>query len=751
MPNRGKRGSGRGNGGRGGRGRGGGGGRGRGRSIGGGGRGRNRELIPSAIGYVYKPRSNVDEEEDFRIYGQFSSDETDSEPESKSTKKKASPVKKDRLGFVSESRPSFGSNYDDHYDDAMDRPGLGMSSTAASNSKAEQFAEGKSKYYKKVLFTKSSSCLNSPKPNEKVLIKRADEIQTPVPETIEDSFSKLTMADFMNLPTDEKEIAKQYLLNFLQSDSGTSSKNKSPVESDVEIVAQSVIPIKSNGKTKCVAKITTADVGSAADDNTHDDKEFADKDVPVTKDTLITRDVPVNENTVTKDTMLVEAGIKPDTKEITPIEAIDFVDLKATTKVEIQTEQDSGSENSSEYEDDDEEEDNLSEETDDEDIEYLYEESDSDDDLIEEDMLIMNDYIENIELEDGEDLNDLLAWSAMQDDNLEIELQSSDDDGEDVYDYASLDKVSTERELNEFEEDEAAFLKPAKKQNEIEKKAFKKTSYKSNIDDTVVDPEIFGQTLKAALADVPPGLRPGMRRWYEKQQRKEDRLKKKEDIKARKRETKRKNKNKGKDEPEEGFETQMARIDDRIREFINDDSITSFQFSPMQTNVRRQLHVLAAAYNLKSKSSGGGGSRSTIVTKTTTTRIPTDRRYISRFLSDIQTNIDEQNRIIGKNRSKGVPQKAKKKYINMKTKKDNSYNAPSSNPKDRRGDSQFPAGPSHGTIVAHNAAPIAETNVGHRMLAAMGWKQGEALGSKNEGIVAPIEAIIRKKGRGLGS
>lgn len=31
------------------------------------------------------------------------------------------------------------------------------------------------------------------------------------------------------------------------------------------------------------------------------------------------------------------------------------------------------------------------------------------------------------------------------------------------------------------------------------------------------------------------------------------------------------------------------------------------------------------------------------------------------------------------------------------------------------------------------------------------WKQGEALGSKNEGIVAPIEAIIRKKGRGLGS
>jgi hypothetical protein len=135
----------------------------------------------------------------------------------------------------------------------------------------------------------------------------------------------------------------------------------------------------------------------------------------------------------------------------------------------------------------------------------------------------------------------------------------------------------------------------------------------------------------------------------------------------------------------------------------------------MKTNVRRQLHVLAAAYNLKSKSAGTGGSRSTIVTKTTTTYIPNDRRYISRFLTDIQTNMDEQNRIIGKSRSKGIPLKGKKKVINKK--KDNRSNT---TPKEKRGDSQFPTGPTHGTIVAHDAAPIGETNVGHRMLAAMG-------------------------------
>lgn len=81
MPGRGKRGNGRG------RGRGGAGARGRGRgriNIGGGGRGRNRELMPSAIGYVYRPRSNVDEfNDDFRIYGQFSSDEDDSETDAR--------------------------------------------------------------------------------------------------------------------------------------------------------------------------------------------------------------------------------------------------------------------------------------------------------------------------------------------------------------------------------------------------------------------------------------------------------------------------------------------------------------------------------------------------------------------------------------------------------------------------------------------------------------------------------------------
>lgn len=405
--------------------------------------------------------------------------------------------------------------------------------------------------------------------NEKVIIKKADAPETPVsePETLSNSFSNMTMADFINLPADEKEIAKRELLRLLRSDheSSNSNKSESPVDSDIEFVAKSVIPIETKDddgkKTKSIATITT----------TVDPKSVFKEVVPVTNDTVpaindtvpaINEAVPSINDAVPTEPEIVRdiVNTKPTIEEITPLETADCINAKSTVEVKVQKEKDEKEDDSDDYEDDYEDE-----ETDDDDIEVFYEESDSDDDdeLLEEDIRIMSDYIENIELEDGEDLNDLLAWSAMQEGNLEIELLSDDEEeGREVYDYASLDKVPNERELNDFEEEEAAILRPNKKTYPIEQKANKKTNYKSNLNDTVVDPEIFGQTLKAALADVPPGLRPGLRRWYEKNQRKEARLKKKEETKARKRETKKKNKGKENEESEEGFETQMARIDE---------------------------------------------------------------------------------------------------------------------------------------------------------------------------------------------
>ncbi|KAK4510621.1 uncharacterized protein ATC70_005052 [Mucor velutinosus] len=682
MPGRGKRGNGRG------RGRGGAGARGRGRgriSIGGGGRGRNRELIPSAIGYVYRPRSNVDEfDDDFRIYGQFGSDQDDSESEFSPHAKKGNGSqkqhKKNKLGFFRESRPSFGSNYDDNYDDAMDRAGLGASSSSSQQNAAvnsnQQFAKGKSKYLKTVLFTKSSSSIDLTKEAENVVIEQ-EAIVSEQQQTVQESMSNLSLED---ATVDEKLLAKKELWGML--------KGKNPA-TNVTV------------ETFDYAEFTAA----VPDTPSHGTKNKVDE----ATDSSDQEDINLSSEDEDKQDQV------EDTSD-------DEIDLGTSSD-----EQDFAQSLSSE---------------DEEDYQELYDTEE--DELLEDDMLVMEDYLEHIELDDEEDLNELLAWSAMQEGNCEVDLE------DDLYDYATLDQPST-REIPIMEEEEAKFTsKKGKRATAVDEDTRKKVGHRTRDDNSVVDPEIFGRTLKAALADVPPGLRPGMRRWYEKQQRKEDKKKKREEAKAHRKEKKKNGKGRANEIEDPDFTNQMAKIDERMRDFVQDDSISSFQFAPMATNVRRQLHVLAAVYNLKSKSTGGGGSRCTIVTKTPTTCIPNDRRYISRYLLDIQTNMDEQNRIIGKNRSKGGPphQKGKKKFINS-SKKNNSSGT--STPKQKRGDGQFPAGPSHGTVVAFDAAPIGESNVGHRMLAAMGWKQGEALGSKSEGIVAPIEAIIRKKGRGLGS
>ncbi|CEP08929.1 hypothetical protein [Parasitella parasitica] len=666
MPGRGKRGNGRE---AGGRNRGGAsarGGRGKGRGSNGG---RGRELIPSTMGYVYRPRSEVDEfNDDFRIYGQFSSDEDDSELETRRfvPHKQVNGKhrqKKDRLGFAKETSSFCGSHHNKDYDDgAMSHAGLGSSgSQNAAVTSRQQFANGKSKYLKKVLFTKSSSSVDLTKEAEDTLVEQHTDLKT--------SMSNLSLRD-------EKSLAKEELWVIL--------KGNSPAPDDTSIEA-----------TCSSAELKDVELGT---------------------------DIPKNDDTK----HFLQSDFSPDEKEdaFTTNTSCgeDFVE-QCTSDEEIK--QDAL--------DQDVEEGLLS------DDEYYKDE-------LKEGTLITEDFMENIGIEDEEDLEGLLAWSAMQESNLEFDLDEDEDEDEDehedgnqVYEYSTLDDPAA-REIPLMKEEE---MKITKNMAVIVKDDMpKRVGYRDRDENSIVDPEIFGQTLKAALADVPPGLRPGMRRWYEKQQRKDERKKKKEKGKALRKEEKKNGKWKTKDKEDEDLTNQMAKIDQRIRDFIQDDSISSFQFAPMATHVRRQLHVLAAAYNLKSKSAGGGGSRCTVVTKTPRTNIPNDRRYISRYLLDIQSNMDEQNRIIGKNNAKGN-QKGKKKNVGS--------TKISSLPKDRRGDTQFPAGPSHGTIVAFDAAPISESNVGHRMLAAMGWKQGEALGSKSDGIIAPIEAIIRKKGRGLGS
>ncbi|CAO3592415.1 unnamed protein product [Absidia cylindrospora] len=281
-------------------------------------------------------------------------------------------------------------------------------------------------------------------------------------------------------------------------------------------------------------------------------------------------------------------------------------------------------------------------------------------------------------------------------------------------------------------------------------------------DEDEISPDQFRISLEEALENVPTGLKPGVRNWIshdKKEAKRQKRLEKKEKkkvVKAKKQPNKDKTKRGGPvPEPSE-----LLKIDSRIRDFINNDQLNSYQFAPMSKNCRKQLHLLSTAYNLKSSSIGTGKIRTPIVTKTERTFIPQDRRYIDRFIVEAQSTITAQNNIARKHQ---IPVPSSRNSISGgghsngkkgKSRKDRDRKQQPSlgKKKSNTGTGTGDLGPSsHGTVVASNAAPITGSNVGHRLLTSMGWKEGSGLGSNQEGITDPIEAIIRGKRRGLGA
>jgi hypothetical protein len=81
---------------------------------------------------------------------------------------------------------------------------------------------------------------------------------------------------------------------------------------------------------------------------------------------------------------------------------------------------------------------------------------------------------------------------------------------------------------------------------------------------------------------------------------------------------------------------------------------------------------------------------------------------------NVQANLDDQFRI---QQRKSTPKRngAAKPSFNKKSGGKTTPKSTGTN------NSQSPAIPRHGTIVGEGVAPIGESNVGHRMLAAMGY------------------------------
>ncbi|KAI8991847.1 hypothetical protein BDF20DRAFT_984442 [Mycotypha africana] len=683
-------------------------GSGRGGGRRGGGRGGRRQLIPTSIGFVYPLQSNVDDfDDDFRVYGQFSSDEGSTDSVNAERNNRVIANKKRSKKTQRKNQKTYGDRFATD-DNAFTSDSLATSSSFPASYKMRQGRDDRS------------------------LDRRGGK-----PTTI------------------SKQVVFIKSATTLQEEIDQKSENNEDVEASKK---------EEDSALSADSKLTAADSTRMAD--------VIDYETLVYEEEALTA-IPVKQHTSTGNN-----PYNPVRKE-----GKQKVSLKNSTKSES-----SGSSDDFEIDEDIQEE--------------LYDFEDFDDDtededgLLDDDLAIMCDYLENIELDedeildykakfglsmannnynsDGTSLSEKDIYNYLQrHGKLEMNASSDDTDEQGTSETSSdgdeEDTTDEERHIIRQETSRRQKKKMKKIQNSsIEQKPLSGNSSgqrrAKDLRNVIVDPEIFGQTLQQALADVPPSLRGGMQRWCQKQQQESNRkAKRREEFIAKQQELM--NNGKGKRRGKKNgtlqsfADTRLDRIDQRIRQFIEDDSISSYQFAPMPAFLRKQVHVLAEAYNLKSYSEGKGDTRFTIITKTKRTTIPDDDRFLQDYIRNMQYNVDDQQRLRNKKHSQQRNQqymtKKQKKQLKalqlqeekrqQKSQRENTNGNHSSNASGNRSALMKP-----GTIVAADAAPLKEDNVGHRMLALMGWKHGESLGVKKDGIVAPIEAIIRRKNQGLG-
>ncbi|KAK0502896.1 hypothetical protein EDD18DRAFT_1135523 [Armillaria luteobubalina] len=156
----------------------------------------------------------------------------------------------------------------------------------------------------------------------------------------------------------------------------------------------------------------------------------------------------------------------------------------------------------------------------------------------------------------------------------------------------------------------------------------------------------------------------------------------------------------------------------QIKRFIaNIAGPQSMSLPPADKKTRKNVHELALAFSLNSVSKGKGDARYTTLTKTTMTGIRTNEAAISRIVRR------------GGNFGGGgefVNKKGKGKGNNLM-------------PRHKEGDE-----------VGKEAPRIGQSNIGFRMLASMGWSEGDHIGISG-GLKDPVTAVMKTSKLGLGA
>lgn len=195
-------------------------------------------------------------------------------------------------------------------------------------------------------------------------------------------------------------------------------------------------------------------------------------------------------------------------------------------------------------------------------------------------------------------------------------------------------------------------------------------------------------------------------------------------------------------------EISFRQLNREIKTFINDDVEDELEMDPMPPLPRKFLHELAHMYGLKSKSSGQGRNRHCVLYKTERSSLPRNVNSVKQLIDRADKAVMWMDKSVSKGKkftAASVPAHVKENRIPPGKGKSRKSGKKSSD------SSQEPSTkPAAGSVVGQHARPIAEDNVGNKLLQKLGWKPGQGLGSASDGIVLPIDAVVRGKRQGIG-
>ena len=181
----------------------------------------------------------------------------------------------------------------------------------------------------------------------------------------------------------------------------------------------------------------------------------------------------------------------------------------------------------------------------------------------------------------------------------------------------------------------------------------------------------------------------------------------------------------------------MVTLVQQIRRFIADISgPPTMSLPPTNKETRKNIHEMAVAFNLNSLSKGEGDARYTTLSKTTRSGFRVDEQKVAKIVRRSGGMGARGDSFIREKKGKGAP----------------------SVPRHREGDEVGKVrnfnllGVHLCTHSTPQAAPkLNQSNVGFRMLALMGWSEGDRIGITGASLDAPLAAIIKTTKLGLGA